>query len=142
MEGNFRRVREFLQDTFPELQGEDGVTGSNYPPPPMAQQLADLLSYIQLLLLVLFFFGESFFTSILKMNSLPDWYITIQKNPMPVLFGVFLIIPSIVNSQLTTGAFEIVLDDGTVIFSRLQSGTFPTGDGLVRSLLQAGLVRK
>ncbi len=142
MEGNFRRVREFLQETFPELQGEDGVTGSNYPPPPMAQKLADLLSYIQLILLVLFFFGESFFLSTLKMNSPPEWYITIKNNPMPVLFGVFLIIPSIVNSQLTTGAFEIILDDGTVIFSRLQTGGFPTGDGLIRSLLQAGLVRK
>jgi len=142
MQGSFRKVKKFLEDTFPELQVPDGVTGSNYPPPPMAELLATILSYLQLAVIVLFFFGESFFLQILNYSATPDWYSTIKQNPMPALMGIFIIIPSIVNSQLTTGAFEITLDDGTLIFSRLQTGRFPDANDLIRGLVQAGFVRK
>jgi len=55
-----------------------------------------------------------------------------------IFLFLFFILPSIINSLATTGAFEITLD-GVLVFSRLQSGRFPTADELINVMNNAGL---
>lgn len=49
---------------------------------------------------------------------------------MQTFLFIFVILPSIVSSAATSGAFEIMMD-GEVIWSRLQTGQFPDGQQLL-----------
>ena len=57
---------------------------------------------------------------------------------MLVLTVVFFIFPSIVNSMVISGAFEVELD-GTLIYSKLQTGRMPTEKEILNALEMAGL---
>merc|ERR1712232_1133026 len=71
-------------------------------------------------------------------GAAPSWYTYLKKEvPMQALSVIFFILPTIVNSMTTTGAFEIVLHYGSdgseegvaekmvTLFSRLGTGQFP-----------------
>lgn len=135
------KVKKFLEDHFPELRTEGSITGSNYPPPPMALLIANILSYVQLLIVALFFLGDSFWQYVPFLQSPPEWYHTMKRNPVPFLFGIFLILPSIIQGHISTGAFEIALD-GNVVFSKLETGRFPDANDLFTEFVKAGLIRK
>jgi selT/selW/selH-like putative selenoprotein len=61
-----------------------------------------------------------------------------KKNFTQIFLVLFFIVPAVINSLATTGAFEISLD-GKVVFSKLQSGRFPTADELLSLMKSAGL---
>jgi len=141
MQGNFLKVKKFLEEHFPELNTEGSVTGSNYPPPPMALLLANILSYVQIFVVAVFFLGDSFWHYIPFVQSPPEFYHAMKRNPIPFLFGIFLIVPSIIQGHVSTGAFEIALD-GEIVFSKLESGRFPEANDLFKAFVKAGLIRK
>jgi selT/selW/selH-like putative selenoprotein len=86
--------------------------------------------------------GDKFlrYTMIVRNNRpLPSWYFAVQENAAPIAIFLFLLAPNIVqNMGNTKGAFEIYLND-TIVFSKLSTGAFPTGDDLTQPLIQAGL---
>ena len=59
---------------------------------------------------------------------MPPWYqANINDNKIVVLFGAFFVLNGLINSCMSTGAFEITLDD-TLIWSKLNTGIPPAGN--------------
>lgn len=85
--------------------------------------------------------GASIFR-LVGMSTVPTWYYTIEKNAMPLAIGIYLIFPQMLSKYLVTGAFEIVLDDTVMIFSKLATGRLPQVADLVNPLVEAGLILK
>ena len=118
--------------------GGTNVNGETYPIPDYAVILLNLVQFAQLFCLAAAFFGESIFNLFPFLRGPPSWYYSARQNPMLVLTIVFFIFPSIVNSLVVSGAFEVELD-GTVIYSKLQTGRMPTGKEILDAMEMAGL---
>jgi len=136
MARNFHDVRKFLENEFPELQGR--VTGENYPISPAAAIAANLVSMLQIFSMAALFMGDSIWNYVPFVRSPPDWYFAVKDNSVVVLIGLFLIVPSVVQKYVATGAFEISLD-GNVVFSKLDLGRFPNGNDIIDIMSKAGL---
>ena len=124
-----------MHQQFPELEGR--VTGDNLPPPPWVLFLLKVLSGLQLAGLALVVLGRNAF-SLLGFSTIPSWYHTIEKNGVQFAILVYLLLPQVLSSYLTTGAFEIELD-GVTIFSKIKTGRLPQFADLVEPLVAAGL---
>jgi len=146
MAANFNKVRLFLEESFPELQGK--ITGSNYPPPPLYELLTNCLAIVQACTLGWIVVGGD---KILKwvagitVNPTaqhPKMYYTIQENGFQIAIVIFLVLPQLISRFMVTGAFEIYLNESTVIFSKLETGQFPKVHDLIVPLTQAGLIKR
>lgn len=122
-------VKQFLEQQFPELRGK--ITGDNYPPPPIVPLLNSLISFLHIITIAMVILGESFWTYIPSVRTPPSWYYKLKEYPMQTFMMIFFVIPSIVNSMSTSGAFEITLNGNVLLFSRLATGRFPDGTELV-----------
>jgi len=91
---------------------------------------------VQLAFLAIAFFGEGLFR-FLRMAT-PTWYFNARENPMLALALVFFIVPTLINSMMVSGAFEVELD-GSLIYSKIQTGRMPTGQEILNALQAAGL---
>jgi|TARA_B110000090_G_C13269791_1_gene403675 selT/selW/selH-like putative selenoprotein len=115
------------------------IVGGNFDPGPMRQAIATLASYLWLAGLGFAFFGHIIF-NFLGMKDperLPAWYNYLQKNKTACLIGLF-VLNNMGNSQLATGAFEIILD-GELIYSKLGNGNVPKPETLAALLLEKGM---
>lgn len=136
MQRNYLQLKQFLEMKFPELQGR--ITGGNYPPPPQAVIITNLVSGIQIFAMLSMLVGDAIWNYVPFANGPPMWYHDVKANPVPVMIGLFIFIPTMANSFVTTGAFEVSLD-GNVIFSKIETGRLPTGTEIVMGLANAGL---
>jgi selT/selW/selH-like putative selenoprotein len=125
-----------LEQNFPELAGR--ITGSNQPPPPLVELLSKLVGLLQVCGMVVGMVGARIFTMV-GMRHTPSWYPTIEKNIIPIAIGLYLVVPQMLGKYSLTGAFEIVMDDDVVIFSKLATGRLPQLADLVHPLVEAGL---
>mmetsp|Transcript_8683 Transcript_8683/g.21332 ORF Transcript_8683/g.21332 Transcript_8683/m.21332 type:complete len:101 (-) Transcript_8683:754-1056(-) len=83
--------------------------------------------------------GDNVFR-LIGMRQTPRWYEeVVTKNVVPIMVGIFLIAPTVLNGYVVSGAFEIVLDGNQVIFSKIASGRMPNVDDLLAPLTKAGL---
>jgi len=130
------QLSEFLQKNYPSSIGD--ISGDNYPPPEYATLLMNIFSFIQMFTLAAIFAGEGIFKMVPFISQTPQWYHTAKENPAFVLMAVFLFIPSILNSFVVTGAFEVILD-GVVIYSKLETGSMPTGPMIIEAFAKAGI---
>lgn len=139
MQRNFLTIKNFLEQEFPELRGK--ISGGNYPPPPYTVHLMQALSVIHVAVIALVFFGDSLwsFLPYFKTRGPPELYKTAKQYPMQTFVILFFVLPSMLQSKITTGAFEIALD-GDIIFSKLRSGRFPDGPELI-DLFQRALTQ-
>ena len=94
-----------MNRNFPELSGK--ITGSNYPPPPLAQYALKALGYLQIVGIVCIFLGKNLFH--LFGFRVPAWYSTFEKYGFQIAIFVFLLVPNMLSKYLITGAFEIIL---------------------------------
>ncbi len=135
-------MREFLAGQYPSAFPERGITitGENFPPPPFANMLVQLVGVVQLFAMATIFFGESVWRIIPFLSRPPEFYYQMKENPIMVAMILFLIVPSFVNSMVQSGAFEIELD-GTLVYSKLQTGRMPTGQELIEVFNAAGLTQ-
>lgn len=140
MAGNFLKLRQFLEEKCPELQGR--VTGEPYPIPPIATILLNILGILQLCSLGFFLLGDSFWSFIPFMSSYqnhpPLWYSILKTNGFVCFIFIFFLCPTILTKYATTGAFEVILD-GKIIFSKLDTGRFPMAMEVTSVLSKAGL---
>lgn len=113
---------------FPELQGK--ISGGNPPIPPHVTMQQQFLSIIHMIAIAFIFIGDSLWNMIPFLNGPPQWYQTCKAYPMQTFMGLFFVLPTLIQNQLTTGAFEIMLD-GDVLFSKIELGRFPNGPELV-----------
>lgn len=139
MQRNFLTIKNFLEAEFPSLQNH--ITGGNYPPPAFAIHAMNLLSYIHLLAIAFLFMGDKLWSFMPFVKSPPTWYNTAKQYPMQTFIFLFFVLPTFVQSFITTGAFEIALD-GAVVFSKIQTGRFPTGPELIEIFQKAGIPTK
>ena len=138
MQRNFLDVKGFLEHRFPELR--EHITGGNYPPPAFATLALQIVRGVQLVCIALFLLGDSIWTYIpFVQRRPPQWYLDAKANFTQIFLLLFFIVPSVINSLSTTGAFEIALD-GNVVFSKLATGRFPTAEELIGLMKKAGLI--
>jgi hypothetical protein len=98
---------------------------------------AQMAGYVWILGIALLMAGNHIFR-LLGINE-PSWYQAMTENKLACFMGLF-IINSIGTSMMTSGAFEVILNDEHVVFSRLKSGgQMPSGDDIVRGLQSFGL---
>mmetsp|Transcript_9875 Transcript_9875/g.21936 ORF Transcript_9875/g.21936 Transcript_9875/m.21936 type:complete len:142 (+) Transcript_9875:204-629(+) len=139
MKANFLRVREILINEFPGQWSS--IEGENYPAPEWTKLAGSVVSALQIFVMVLVMVGDSIWSYIPGFRrGPPEVYYKLKDNPALALIGVFLIIPSYIQSFANTGAFEIMLD-GKVIFSKLESGRMPNVAEIIKAVESAGLHR-
>ena len=112
----------------------NNISGSTYPPTKTAETLAAIANIIWLVGIALLFAGSYLFKAIDIPE--PKFYISMKENPV-LTFGCLFIINSLGASQLSTGAFEIKVDD-VIIFSKLQTGRLPQLVDIVTGLVASG----
>mmetsp|Transcript_3009 Transcript_3009/g.3447 ORF Transcript_3009/g.3447 Transcript_3009/m.3447 type:complete len:138 (+) Transcript_3009:143-556(+) len=137
MQRNYLTVKQFLENEFPELRGK--IDGGNPPIPPHVVLQQQILSIIHMIAVAFIFLGDTLWNMIPFMNGPPRWYQACKAYPMQTFLALFFFIPTLIQSQVTTGAFEI-LCDGDVMFSKIESGRFPNGPELVEMF--QGLLKK
>lgn len=138
MQRNYFTIKQFLESEFPSLRGN--ISGGNFPPPPLAILMMKVLSFIHLLAIAALLLGDKLWTLFPFVRSPPGWYLTAKQYPMQTFVGLFFILPTFLQSFITTGAFEIMLD-GKILFSKIQTGRFPNGPELIEIFERAGFVR-
>jgi selT/selW/selH-like putative selenoprotein len=129
-------MANFLEQNYPELRGR--IEGENYPPPPLAELMSNVLSALQFMALLYMFFGGERVLRMLGYRAIPAWYETVKSNSLQIGMVLFLILPQVLSKWLITGAFEIYLD-GSKVWSKLETGQFPKMDDVIRSLAAMGL---
>jgi len=135
MQRNYLTIKQFLESEFPALQ--NNISGGNSPPPPFATLMMKALSYIHILAIASIFLGEKLWSYVPFVKTTPQWFLTAKQYPMQSFVILFFVLPTIVQSFVTTGAFEIMLD-GRTVFSKIQTGKFPTGPELLDIFEKAG----
>lgn len=125
----------FLHSHYPALAEAQSVRGELYPPTPAAQMLANLGSYAQMGGIAATLGGALIFDRL----GVPEPFFVpvMRRNPMPTIVGL-TVLNSVCSSFLATGAFEVYVD-GELVFSRLESGNFPSGAILKREMEERGL---
>jgi len=136
MARNYNKVAEFLEHNFPELQGK--IEGGNYPPPPIFEFVANIVTICQLIGLAWMVMGPEALFRMVGMQQPPSWANTLNENAIQLGILLFLLLPQMVGRYTQTGAFELYLD-GETVFSKLAEGRFPNGDELLGLFRDAGL---
>lgn len=130
------QVAKFLEENFPELKGK--ITGGLYPAPPVAEFVGHIISIMQFVGIAWMIVGGD---KLIRMfgyrGPLPQFYWTVQDNPVPLGIFLFLLAPQIVGKLRSNGAFEIYLDN-EIVFSKLEKGGLPTVDDLINPFIAAG----
>jgi selT/selW/selH-like putative selenoprotein len=130
-------VKNWLESAFPELQGR--ISGGNLPPPPVVELLSNFLTVFQLIGIVFAVTGDSIFR-MFGMQRTPVWYEDIvNKNGVPIMIFLYLVLPKILGSYVVSGAFEVMLDGTELIFSKIETGRMPQAEDLIAPLTKAGL---
>lgn len=107
----------------------------NYPPAQSKVMLSQILQSLQLGGFITLMFGETICTYL--QLAVPDFITQIRSNMMPS-FVVFMLIGTISQNLLSTGAFEVEYN-GQLIFSKLKSKRWPTMEEIDAIMQQHGL---
>jgi len=84
--------------------------------------------------------GDNMF-KLIGMQGAPSWYDrVVVKNAVPLMIGLYLILPQILNGYAVSGAFEVVLNGTEIVFSKIATGRMPQTDDLYHALIKAGLI--
>jgi thioredoxin reductase-like selenoprotein T len=111
------------------------VTGGNFPPTSTQVMIAQITQVLWFAGLALTFAGDTIFKT-LGISEPPELYKQAMQNKMVVLGGLWFI-NNMGNSQLSTGAFELYLDD-ELIYSKIGNGRVPTGEVILEILAGHG----
>ena len=127
------QIENFIRSEYPEFDMQN-ISGSTYPPSPTAERIASITNTIWLLGIFLLFGGSYIF----KILNIPEPKILLMmKENQVASFVVLFMMNSIGASQLSTGAFEISVND-VVVFSKLQQGRLPNLTDIVNGLVSQG----
>lgn len=133
MRGYYQQIEYFIRSKYPEFD-LNNISGSTYPPTKFAEIIASLSNIIWLVGIALLFVGKFVFKTLGIPE--PEFYKVMKENPVPTFCALF-VINTVGASQLSTGAFEIKLDD-VVIFSKLQTGRLPQLTDVISGLVSQG----
>jgi len=127
----YRRVFEefsrVVQERYPTLT----IEGDNFPPPPHKAMLAQVLSVVKLGLIVAILFGFDPFAAI-GMQA-PGFFQWALQNKIYACMMTFFLSNAIEGQLISTGAFEIMLND-VPVWSKLEVGRIPSPPELLQIL--------
>lgn len=107
------------------------VVGENYPPQPLKAFLARLISMVKMGLLICLLFGQNPF-ALLRIPT-PRVYSWALQNKMYACLMIFFLSNSIESYLISTGAFEITVDD-VPLWSKIETGRIPSSNEFVQML--------
>lgn len=131
--GTFNQVASHIQQrcvTNVEIQG------GNYPPPPHLEKLAELLSYIQMALIIFILLGDKI-ASHLEIE-LPEPIKNMFQNKIAFVMVLWLVGNTLTQNLVSTKAFEIYYEH-TKIWSSIKMERLPTLQDLFRELGKVGV---
>jgi len=112
------------------------VRGAEYPPDPEKVMMAQVISYVQMALFALIFFGETIF-NFMKIPT-PAIFATVKENMFASFMLIWLMGNMIGSTLLSTGAFEIHHGD-QLIWSSLEEKRLPNMADLIKSFQKTGV---
>ncbi|KAG7384500.1 hypothetical protein PHYPSEUDO_002552 [Phytophthora pseudosyringae] len=116
---NFQQIKTYVEDTFPHLV--DRVDGVNYEVDPYKMMLAQFLGYAQATAMILLLFGEYILPALGVDATMLRW----ARDNRLATFLVVVLMGTAASSLTASGAFEIYFN-GDLIFSKLETGRWPT----------------
>jgi len=123
----FEQFAQLVRTHYPDLE----VVGENYPPPPTKALIARILSMVKMALLVCLIFGQNPF--VLLNIPTPAVYSWALSNKMYACLMIFFFSNSIESSLISTGAFEISIND-VPLWSKLETGRLPSANEFIQML--------
>ncbi len=127
----FKQFSELVHTNYPYM----AVIGENYSPGPFKASFAKALSIIKMTILVCLLFGQNPF---LFVNiPTPVIYSWALQNKMYACLMIFFVSNSIESYLISTGAFEISVDD-VPLWSKLETGRIPSANEFVQMLQPFG----
>ncbi|CAF1267022.1 unnamed protein product [Adineta ricciae] len=123
----FEQFAQLVRTHYPGME----VEGENYPPPPTKALIARVLSMVKMALLVCLLFSQNPF-ALLNIPT-PAVYSWALQNKMYACLMVFFFSNSIESSLISTGAFEISVND-VPLWSKLQTGRLPSANEFIQML--------
>ncbi|CAL8320390.1 unnamed protein product [Boreogadus saida] len=116
-----------LNQRYPDIR----IEAENYLPMPLYRHIATFLSTFKLVVIGLIIIGKDPF-ALLGMQA-PGVWTWGQENKIYACMMVFFFSNMIENQMMSTGAFEITLND-VPVWSKLESGQLPSMQQLVQIL--------
>uniref|UniRef100_A0A672IFQ8 Selenoprotein T n=1 Tax=Salarias fasciatus TaxID=181472 RepID=A0A672IFQ8_SALFA len=130
MKMQFRVFEEYTQalyQRYPDIR----IEGENYLPIPVYRHVASFLSMFKLLVIGMIIIGRDPFALFgMQAPGIWEWG---QGNKIYACMMVFFLSNMIENQLMSTGAFEITLND-VPVWSKLESGHLPSMQQLVQIL--------
>jgi len=123
----FEQFAQLVRTHYPGME----VVGENYPPPPTKALLARILSMVKMALLVCLLFGQNPFA--LFNIPTPAAFSWALQNKMYACLMVFFFSNSLESYLISTGAFEISVDD-IPLWSKIETGRLPSANEFVQML--------
>uniref|UniRef100_A0A1A7X1X2 Selenoprotein T n=1 Tax=Iconisemion striatum TaxID=60296 RepID=A0A1A7X1X2_9TELE len=114
----FQEYSNAISQVYPDIR----IQGENHPPTPINKFVAQLISYLKLLSILLIISGQNPF-SLLSLDT-PSVWTWSQNNKIFSCLMAFFICNMMETHFLSTGAFEVTFND-VPIWSKLQSGYIP-----------------
>uniref|UniRef100_A0A452EZS1 Selenoprotein T n=1 Tax=Capra hircus TaxID=9925 RepID=A0A452EZS1_CAPHI len=128
---SYRRVFEEYMRVISQRYPDIRIEGENYLPQPIYRHIASFLSVFKLVLIGLIIVGKDPFAFFgMQAPSIWQWG---QENKVYACMMVFFLSNMIENQCMSTGAFEITLND-VPVWSKLESGHLPSMQQLVQIL--------
>ncbi|MBN3308552.1 SELT protein, partial [Amia calva] len=123
----FEEYTRVLNQRYPDIR----IEGENYLPLPIYRHIASFLSIFKLAVIGLIILGKDPFAIFgIQAPGLWQWG---QENKIYACMMVFFLSNMIENQCMSTGAFEITLND-VPVWSKLESGHLPSMQQLVQIL--------
>jgi selT/selW/selH-like putative selenoprotein len=115
----FEQFAYAIRERYPDLI----VEGDNYPPTAVKALLAQSLSIIKMIIIVLIISGQNPFTWI---NVNPPGVVTwAYENKIYACMILFFLCNAVENTLISTGAFEVTFND-VPVWSKLETGRIPS----------------
>ncbi|KAH0624075.1 hypothetical protein JD844_007412 [Phrynosoma platyrhinos] len=123
----FEEYMRVISQRYPDIR----IEGENYLPQPIYRHIASFLSVFKLVLMGFIIVGKDPFAFFgMQAPSIWQWG---QENKVYACMMVFFLSNMIENQCMSTGAFEITLND-VPVWSKLESGHLPSMQQLVQIL--------
>lgn len=114
----FEDYSSIIRQKYPEIS----ITGGNYDPPAFNLLVARTLGFLKILIIISVLFGINIF-NYLNIEQ-PSWWTWCTTNKIYSCLLIFFISNAIEGHFISTGAFEISLND-IPVWSKLETGRIP-----------------
>lgn len=114
----FEQYAAILHQKYPEIS----VEGDMYPPPDYKVMLARAMGAVKMLLIICILGSVNIF-NFLGLQE-PSWWTWCTRNKLYSCIMIFFVCNAVEGQLLSTGAFEISLND-IPVWSKLETGRIP-----------------